>query len=122
MEKNSLQNEAKADPPKVDVDEKKPIENNNNNNNDNNDNNNNNIDENSIIEDDNSKLQTDPGKCWRCKKKVGLLGFPCKCGYIFCAKHRYNDRHNCTFDYREQQKISLEQKLEKVVERKVQEL
>jgi len=116
-----LQNDVKVESPKIEVEaQNKSIDNNNNN--DNNSNNNNNNENNNNIEDENSKLQTDPGKCWRCKKKVGLLGFPCKCGYIFCAKHRYNDRHSCTFDYREQQKISLEQKLEKVVERKVQEL
>jgi hypothetical protein len=31
---------------------------------------------------------------------VGLLGFRCKCGHVFCAQHRYSDRHHCSFDYK----------------------
>lgn len=34
-----------------------------------------------------------------CRKKVGLLGFECKCGYKFCSKHRYEDTHNCSYDH-----------------------
>jgi hypothetical protein len=40
--------------------------------------------------------------CFVCKKKVGLLGFDCKCDKDkkFCSSHRYAEQHNCTFDYR----------------------
>jgi len=31
----------------------------------------------------------------QCKKKVGLLGFDCKCGGYYCANHRHTDQHNC---------------------------
>ncbi|GAB4851578.1 Zinc finger A20 and AN1 domain-containing stress-associated protein 8 [Ancistrocladus abbreviatus] len=41
-----------------------------------------------------------PSRCSTCHKRVGLLGFSCKCGYLFCAAHRYSDKHNCLFDYR----------------------
>ena len=44
--------------------------------------------------------QTDVTKCWKCKIKVGYLGYPCKCGYTFCGKHRYFDAHECTYDYK----------------------
>jgi hypothetical protein len=40
-------------------------------------------------------------RCWECKKKVKPAGrFSCKCGYVFCGKHRYADAHECDFDYR----------------------
>ncbi|SPP88560.1 AN1-type zinc finger protein 6 [Drosophila guanche] len=41
-------------------------------------------------------------RCHKCGKKLGLTGaFPCRCGGIYCAVHRYSDRHDCSFDYRE---------------------
>lgn len=45
------------------------------------------------------ELQTKRDRCWGCKKKVGLLGFECRCGFIFCGTHRYADEHKCTFDF-----------------------
>lgn len=41
-----------------------------------------------------------PSRCMSCKKKVGLLGFHCRCGGTFCEKHRYSDKHDCSFDYK----------------------
>ncbi|KAJ7524275.1 hypothetical protein O6H91_18G084700 [Diphasiastrum complanatum] len=41
-----------------------------------------------------------PNRCLTCKKRVGLTGFKCRCGNVFCALHRYSDKHSCTFDYR----------------------
>ncbi|VFQ75228.1 unnamed protein product [Cuscuta campestris] len=35
-----------------------------------------------------------------CRRKVGLIGFRCRCGEVFCSEHRYSDRHDCTFDYK----------------------
>ncbi|KAG8257589.1 AN1-type zinc finger protein 6 [Homalodisca vitripennis] len=26
--------------------------------------------------------------------------FECRCGGLYCAAHRYSERHDCTFDYR----------------------
>lgn len=39
-------------------------------------------------------------RCHLCRTRVGLLGFSCKCGPTFCARHRYSDTHNCTVDHR----------------------
>ncbi|XP_066503680.1 AN1-type zinc finger protein 6 isoform X1 [Hoplias malabaricus] len=39
-------------------------------------------------------------RCFTCHKKVGLTGFDCRCGNIFCGTHRYSDVHSCTFDYK----------------------
>jgi len=38
--------------------------------------------------------------CWKCEKKVGYLGFTCRCTYVFCNQHRHFSDHNCTFDYK----------------------
>uniref|UniRef100_G3MSX0 AN1-type domain-containing protein n=1 Tax=Amblyomma maculatum TaxID=34609 RepID=G3MSX0_AMBMU len=46
------------------------------------------------------KPKEGPSRCNTCRKRVGLTGFNCRCGYIFCATHRYSDKHNCQFDYR----------------------
>ncbi|XP_048554142.1 zinc finger A20 and AN1 domain-containing stress-associated protein 12-like [Triticum urartu] len=47
-----------------------------------------------------------PNRCMACKKKVGLLGFACRCGGTFCSLHRYVDGHACSFDYK---KVGREQ-------------
>ncbi|KAG2569133.1 zinc finger A20 and AN1 domain-containing stress-associated protein 12-like [Panicum virgatum] len=39
-------------------------------------------------------------RCTSCNKKVGLLGFVCRCGGTFCSLHRYTDEHACDFDFR----------------------
>ena len=44
-------------------------------------------------------MQEDKTKCWNCVKKIGLLGFDCKCGYTFCKKHRMPEAHECGYDF-----------------------
>ncbi|KAL6614607.1 hypothetical protein ACP70R_036877 [Stipagrostis hirtigluma subsp. patula] len=39
-------------------------------------------------------------RCAACGRKVGLMGFECRCGGVFCGAHRYSDRHACGYDYR----------------------
>nr|XP_010912823.1 zinc finger AN1 domain-containing stress-associated protein 15 [Elaeis guineensis]XP_010912824.1 zinc finger AN1 domain-containing stress-associated protein 15 [Elaeis guineensis]XP_010912825.1 zinc finger AN1 domain-containing stress-associated protein 15 [Elaeis guineensis] len=39
-------------------------------------------------------------RCSTCRKRVGLTGFRCRCGDLFCGRHRYSDTHNCSFDYK----------------------
>ncbi|KAD5802805.1 hypothetical protein R6Q59_023786 [Mikania micrantha] len=39
-------------------------------------------------------------RCSGCRKRVGFTGFRCRCGDLFCAEHRYSDRHDCTYDYK----------------------
>lgn len=39
-------------------------------------------------------------RCATCRKKVGLTGFECRCGGLYCSVHRYSDKHECSFDYR----------------------
>ncbi|KAJ8770168.1 hypothetical protein K2173_011503 [Erythroxylum novogranatense] len=51
-------------------------------------------------ESDEAKPKEGPSRCSTCKKRVGLTGFKCRCGNLFCASHRYSDKHACPFDYR----------------------
>ncbi|CAL9164232.1 unnamed protein product [Musa hybrid cultivar] len=46
------------------------------------------------------KAKEGPNRCSTCKKRVGLTGFTCRCGNLFCSVHRYSDKHHCSFDYR----------------------
>lgn len=47
------------------------------------------------------KIQKKRHRCWQCRKKMTLAGqFECKCGYVFCSKHRYPDSHQCDFDHK----------------------
>ena len=46
-------------------------------------------------------------RCGACKKKVGLTGFTCRCGGLFCSIHRYSDKHECGFDYKVTEDLSL---------------
>uniref|UniRef100_A0ACD5UYW3 Uncharacterized protein n=1 Tax=Avena sativa TaxID=4498 RepID=A0ACD5UYW3_AVESA len=39
-------------------------------------------------------------RCEACGKKVGLLGFPCRCGGTYCGAHRHAGAHACKFDYK----------------------
>lgn len=46
------------------------------------------------------KVKETPTRCGTCRKRVGLTGFSCRCGDLFCAVHRYSDKHKCPYDYR----------------------
>nr|GEW73190.1 zinc finger A20 and AN1 domain-containing stress-associated protein 1-like [Tanacetum cinerariifolium] len=39
-------------------------------------------------------------KCFDCNKKVGVMGFKCRCGETFCGMHRYPEEHKCEFDFK----------------------
>ncbi|KAM3288259.1 zinc finger A20 and AN1 domain-containing stress-associated protein 4 isoform X1 [Capsicum chacoense] len=39
-------------------------------------------------------------RCSVCRKKVGLVGFKCRCGTTFCGTHRYPEIHGCSFDFK----------------------
>jgi len=44
-------------------------------------------------------VQVKTSRCWSCNKKIGLTGFRCRCGYVFCGTHRYEDAHECDFNF-----------------------
>ncbi|XP_060202699.1 putative zinc finger A20 and AN1 domain-containing stress-associated protein 8 [Lycium barbarum] len=51
-------------------------------------------------EKDDSTIKTKTQRCMVCRKRVGLIGFSCKCGEIFCRNHRYPEEHACTFNFK----------------------
>ena len=40
-------------------------------------------------------------RCLVCNKKVGALGFTCRCNGLFCGEHRSDLAHDCSFNYAE---------------------
>ncbi|XP_055847835.1 AN1-type zinc finger protein 6 isoform X2 [Episyrphus balteatus] len=61
-------------------------------------------------------------RCAVCRKKVGLTGFECRCGGLYCAVHRYSDKHDCTFDYREHGAQEIRRNNPVVVGEKIQKI
>ena len=49
---------------------------------------------------DNQGTKKKKNRCLVCNKKIGLTGFTCRCGGLFCGIHRYTDKHECNFDYK----------------------
>jgi len=39
-------------------------------------------------------------RCKSCNKKIGLLGFQCRCGDVFCGTHRYPEIIACKIDFK----------------------
>ncbi|KAF5731104.1 hypothetical protein HS088_TW19G00708 [Tripterygium wilfordii] len=37
-------------------------------------------------------------RCKSCRRRVGLTGFKCRCGGVFCGVHRYPEAHTCNVD------------------------
>lgn len=66
--------------------------------------------------------QKDPKRCFSCSKKVGLLGFSCRCGYVFCENHRHANTHDCTFDYMSYDRDQLRMNNQKIVAEKIQKI
>lgn len=60
-------------------------------------------------------------RCQVCRKKLGLSGFKCKCSdtNFFCSKHRYAEEHNCSFDYKKENKDLLREKNPQIVSDKI---
>lgn len=73
---------------------------------------------------DESNTSSEPTKekkkrCGCCKKKLGLITFPCKCGGEFCSLHRSSEDHTCSFDYHADAKKALSTMLVKVEAKKI---
>lgn len=50
-------------------------------------------------------------KCKTCRRKVGYLGFDCKCGHVYCSEHRYPYAHQCNIST----KVEHQTKLQKIM-------
>ncbi|CAN1228695.1 Zinc finger A20 and AN1 domain-containing stress-associated protein 5 [Linum grandiflorum] len=53
-----------------------------------------------MTEEDKSLARKEVNRCCGCRRKVGMTGFRCRCGELFCSEHRYSDRHDCSYDYK----------------------
>ncbi|XP_064596026.1 AN1-type zinc finger protein 5-like isoform X2 [Liolophura sinensis] len=72
--------------------------------------------------DDPSNKKPKKNRCHTCKKKVGLTGFECRCGGLYCGLHRYSDKHNCSFDYREMAQEQIRKNNPVIVGEKIQKI
>ncbi|XWS73232.1 hypothetical protein CRYUN_Cryun02cG0109900 [Craigia yunnanensis] len=63
------------------------------------------VDSSSSSVSDSSILKTN--RCQCCNKKVGLMGFSCRCGKVFCGVHRYPKEHSCNFDFKTADRLLL---------------
>jgi len=61
-------------------------------------------------------------KCGVCKKKIGLTGFTCRCGGLYCPIHRYGDKHNCQYDYATEERNKLRKDNPVVQDDKIQKI
>ncbi|XP_044135265.1 AN1-type zinc finger protein 6 isoform X1 [Bufo gargarizans] len=61
-------------------------------------------------------------RCHMCHKKVGLTGFDCRCGNIFCGTHRYSDVHSCSYDYKADAAEKIRKENPVVVREKIQKI
>lgn len=68
------------------------------------------------------KNEKKKNRCFTCRKKVGLTGFDCRCGNLFCAVHRYSDKHDCPYDYRGAAAARIRKENPIVVAEKIQKL
>lgn len=47
-------------------------------------------------------------RCRTCNKKLGLLGFVCRCEGSFCGMHRHPEVHGCGYDFKKAGKIAIQ--------------
>ncbi|XP_029367453.1 AN1-type zinc finger protein 5a [Echeneis naucrates] len=59
-------------------------------------------------------------RCFMCRKRLGLTGFDCRCGNLFCGIHRYSDKHNCPYDYKAEAAAKIRKENPVVVADKIQ--
>lgn len=76
----------------------------------------------SVESQDKPKTKAKKSRCLTCRKKVGLTGFDCRCGNMFCAVHRYSDIHNCTYDYKAEAAEKIRKENPVIVGEKIQKL
>ncbi|KAL2920515.1 Zinc finger A20 and AN1 domain-containing stress-associated protein 1 [Bienertia sinuspersici] len=50
-------------------------------------------------------------RCNACNKRVGLTGFECRCGGLYCGSHRYPEEHCCSFDHKGVKREALSKEL-----------
>ena len=59
-------------------------------------------------------------RCKKCKKKLKITTFACKCNNCYCTKCKYD--HNCTFDYNKDNIEKLKKQLVQCIPTKLQKI
>ena len=54
-----------------------------------------------------------------CRKKLGLVPIQCKCKGYYCAGHRADAEHQCSYDYRAEHRAQLNTSMVKVAGKKL---
>ncbi len=60
--------------------------------------------------------------CFYCQKKLKVYertAYVCRCKRAFCALHRLQADHNCTYNFKRDDKKVLKEQLQKCVAKKV---
>ena len=75
-----------------------------------------------VSEEDIKKVKIEVCEFSKCRKKLTLPSYPCYCGLYFCPLHIPAEKHNCQYNYRNQQKQKLKEELQKVEAEKVRKI
>ncbi|KFV74097.1 AN1-type zinc finger protein 5 [Struthio camelus australis] len=68
------------------------------------------------------EMKQKKNRCFTCRKKIGLTGFDCRCGNLFCAIHRYSDMHACPYDYKAEAAEKIRKENPIIIAEKIQKL
>jgi len=60
-----------------------------------------------VVEEKPKPVEKETNKCNLCSKKVGILGYKCKCESTFCKSHRLPEDHECDYDFKQASKLKL---------------
>ncbi|KAJ2701873.1 hypothetical protein H4R19_005392 [Coemansia spiralis] len=67
------------------------------------------------------KPQPKKGRCFLCRSRVPLvkqITNRCRCDYVFCDAHNSPDQHSCEFDFKANDRITLEKQNPRLNERR----
>lgn len=61
-----------------------------------------------------------PLTCSECKRRLKITNnYGCRCGNMYCIRHRFHDQHSCTFDYKAVAIAKLEAQNPKVIGKRI---
>merc|ERR1712126_371101 len=64
------------------------------------------------------RRRIDANTCAKCSKKLKTFNtYQCRCGSNFCGGHRFEDQHDCKFDYKAAARKELTEKNPKIAPR-----
>lgn len=69
-----------------------------------------------------SKVGKRKDRCNVCNARLGLCAIQCRCGGYYCAIHRYDREHNCTYDYKSMGAAEIQKNNPRIVAEKIRKL